>query len=82
MSRTNPQGLLSRLRAEENGQTLIEYGGVALILSIAAILVLSAIGIDIAEVFDTVENSLGLGDVNTIDATPGTDDATPPTGVN
>ncbi len=72
---------LSRLQAED-GQTLIEYGGVALLISIAVLVLLTALGLDIAEGFDEIENTLGLGDDNTIDTTPGTDDASAPAGVN
>lgn len=72
---------LSRSCADEAGQTLIEYAVLALLISIAAVILMSAIGLDIAEWFDAIENVLGLGADNTVDATPGTDDATAPTGV-
>ena len=72
---------LARLRSEE-GQTMIEYGGVALLISIAVILLLGAIGLDIAEGFDYIEDTLGLADPNTIDTAPGTDDQAAPTGVS
>jgi Flp pilus assembly pilin Flp len=72
----------SRLRADETGQTMIEYGGVALLVSIAVIVLLGAIGVDLAEGFDEIENALGLGTGNSISAAPGVDDQTAPTGVN
>ena len=72
---------LARLRSEEAGQTLIEYAGMVLLVSIAVILILSALGLDLAEWFDAIENTLGVGDGNTVDTTPGTDDASAPSGV-
>ena len=82
MSLTKIRAHLTRLRSEA-GQTLIEYGGMVLLVSIAVIIFLSAIGLDLAEVFDRVENELGLGAGNTVDATPGTSDtATAPGVVN
>jgi Flp pilus assembly pilin Flp len=74
--------LARRLRADESGQTMIEYGGVALLISVAVIVLLSAIGLDIAEGFDYLENTLGLGATNDIDSAPGTDDTSAPAGVN
>ena len=38
-------------------------------------MLLAAIGLDLAETFDEIENALGLGADNTIDTTPGTNDA-------
>jgi Flp pilus assembly pilin Flp len=73
---------LTRLGRDEAGQTLIEYAGVALLVSIAVIVILSALGLDLAEGFDYIENSLGLADPNTVPAAPGVDDATTPAGVN
>jgi len=72
---------LSRLRKDEAGQTLIEYALLAFLIAIAAIIFLSAIGLDLAETFDEVENALGLNDPN--DLTPtGVDDAATADGVN
>jgi Flp pilus assembly pilin Flp len=82
MARKILRSRLGRLASEESGQTLIEYGGVALLVSITVILILTAVGLDIAEVFDYIENTLGLGASNDIDATPGTNDQSAPTGVN
>jgi Flp pilus assembly pilin Flp len=72
---------MARLRDEE-GQTLIEYALLAFLVAIVSIVLLSAIGLDLAETFDEIENALGLGNDNTVNTTPGTDDATAPTGVN
>ncbi len=72
---------LARVRSEENGQTLIEYALLAFLIAIAAIIFLSAIGLDLAETFDEVENALGLNDEN--DATAGgVSDAATADGVN
>ena len=73
---------VKRLRTEEAGQTMIEYAGLALLVSIAVIVLLTAIGLDIAEGFDVIENTLGIGATNTVPADPGVDDATATTGVN
>jgi Flp pilus assembly pilin Flp len=73
---------VTRLRSEEAGQTMIEYAGLALLVSIAVILLLTAIGLDIAEGFDVIENTLGIGDPNDVTGAPGVDDAAAPTGVN
>ena len=70
---------LSRLRKDEAGQTLIEYALLAFLIAIVAILLLAAIGLDLAETFDKVENSLGLGASNVVDTPVGTDDQIAPT---
>jgi Flp pilus assembly pilin Flp len=63
-----------RLRNEE-GQTLIEYALIASLVAIAAILLLVAVGWDIQETFDEVENALGFGTNGT--APTGDDDGAP-----
>jgi len=50
---------LSRLRREEEGQSMIEYALLAFLIAIAAVVLLSVIGVDVAEVFDSVENNIG-----------------------
>jgi Flp pilus assembly pilin Flp len=82
MTPTELRTRLARLRSEEAGQTMIEYAGLALLVSITVILVLTAIGLDLAEGFDVIENTLGIGDLNSVPADPGVDDAAAPTGVN
>ena len=61
--------------ASERGQGMVEYALILFLVSIGAVLFLSAIGFDIQEVLDEVENALG------IDAgeapTEGGDDDTP-----
>ena len=71
---------MARLRQDEEGQTLIEYALLAFLVAIVSIMLLAAIGLDLAETFDEVENALGLGAQNDVD-TPGTSDVAAPTGV-
>ena len=52
-------GAYNRLRKEESGQSMIEYALLAFLIAIAAVVLLSVIGVDIAEVFDDVEDNLG-----------------------
>ncbi len=56
--------LAARLNKEE-GQTLIEYALLATLIAIAAIVLLTAVGIDLAETFNEVENALGIGGADT-----------------
>jgi Flp pilus assembly pilin Flp len=81
MTPLNVHTRATRRFSDEAGQTLIEYAGMVLLVSIAVILLLSALGLDLAEWFDAVEDTLGVGDGNTVDATPGTDDTSAPSGV-
>ena len=81
MSPTILRAQLARLRRDE-GQTMVEYALLAFLVAVTAILFLSAIGLDMAEWMDGVENALGLGADNSPDATPGTDDANTAAGVN
>jgi pilus assembly protein Flp/PilA len=52
--------LLARINdvREEAGQTLVEYGLIVALLSIAAILILGILGQDIVAVFNTVSTEL------------------------
>jgi Flp pilus assembly pilin Flp len=67
---------LYRLRSGESGQTLIEYALLASLITIACMLLLAAIGVDVKEVFDEIENAFGLGDPDPV-TPPGDDDTTP-----
>ena len=73
------RGQLARLRKDEEGQTLIEYALLAFLIAIVSILLLAAIGLDLAETFNEVEDSLGLGSPNVVDTPVGTDDQALPT---
>ena len=66
-----------RLR-NELGQNLIEYAFLLFILSIALVVLLSVIGVDIKEMFDAVENETGDNAVNGDDglSVPSDDNAT------
>ncbi len=70
MLKTTLRRLAARLN-KEDGQTLIEYALIATLIAIAAIVLLAAVGFDLAETFDTVEEALGVGGA---DATPDTGD--------
>jgi Flp pilus assembly pilin Flp len=70
---------LAALRDDVEGQTLIEYALLAFLIAIVAILLLAAIGLDLAETFNEVEDSLGLGNDNTVATPVGTDDQDVPT---
>jgi len=43
---------------DEEGQTLVEYGLIVALLSIAAIVVLTAVGTSVQDVFQTVADAL------------------------
>jgi len=50
--------LLSRIGTqEEKGQTLIEYGLIILLVSIAVIIMLGALGVDIQSVYTSIIDS-------------------------
>ena len=46
----------------ERGQGMVEYALILFLISIGAVLFLTAIGFDVQEVFDEVEDALGVGD--------------------
>ena len=45
----------------ERGQGMVEYALILFLISIGAVLFLTAIGFDVQEVFDEVEDALGIG---------------------
>jgi Flp pilus assembly pilin Flp len=47
--------------ASERGQGMVEYALILFLISIGAVLFLTAIGFDVQEVFDEVEDALGIG---------------------
>jgi len=44
---------------DEEGQTLVEYGLIIALLSIAAIVILGLLGTEVVDVFNRVKNALG-----------------------
>jgi pilus assembly protein Flp/PilA len=59
--------------SNERGQGMVEYALILFLISIGAVLFLTAIGFDIQEVFDEVENALGIDD-GEVPAAEGDDD--------
>ena len=54
-------GLMARIvniNKDEEGQTLVEYGLIIALLSIAAIVILGLLGTEVVDVFNRVKNSL------------------------
>lgn len=49
---------LRSFRDREEGQGLVEYALILSLVSIAAIAILTVLGLDVTEVFDTVEDAL------------------------
>ena len=62
--------------ASERGQGMVEYALIVFLISIGSLILLTAIGLDLQEVFDTVEDALGTGDPDAENPT-GDDDAEP-----
>ena len=60
----------------ERGQGMVEYALIVFLISIGSLILLTAIGFDLQEVFDSVEEALGTGDPDAENAT-GDDDAEP-----
>lgn len=50
--------LLRKLRQDEKGATAIEYGLIAALISVAAIIAMQAIGTSLTGIFDTVSSTL------------------------
>jgi Flp pilus assembly pilin Flp len=65
---------LRMMAQSERGQGMVEYALILFLISIGAVVLLTAIGFDIQEVFDTVEDALGIGGADPTDPT-GDDDA-------
>ena len=74
---------LARLRAEQDGQTLVEYALIAFLVALACVVFLSAVGLDLAETYDHIENALGIGGDNAVPIQPvGVSDTVPPAGAS
>lgn len=63
---------------DDRGQTMIEYALIAFLIAVAAIIFLAAIGFDLEETFDFVENAIGTGN-GEAPTTPGDADVPAPT---
>lgn len=72
----------ARLRCEQAGVTLVEYGLLAFLVSIVSIVFLAAVGLDLAEGFDYIEDWLGIAGQNSATTGGGVSDAATKTGVN
>ena len=59
-----------RLAGDESGATAIEYGLIAGLVSIAAIVALQALGVSLNTMFTTVSTTLGAAEQNIPDITP------------
>jgi Flp pilus assembly pilin Flp len=66
----------ARLLVTARGQTLVEYSLILVLVAIAAILILAALGFDLSETFDRLENALGFGGPENVVAPTGDADAT------
>lgn len=82
ISSTKLRVRLARLRTSESGQTLVEYALLGVLVSIVAIAFLAAVGLDLSEAYDAVENVLGVGGDNTVSAPVGEDDTAAPPGAS
>lgn len=51
--------ILARTRSEEDGQAMVEYGLILVLISIAALVVLPTVGLDVQGAFQQVEDALG-----------------------
>jgi len=50
--------LFRRFFSDESGATAIEYGLIAALVSVAAILALTALGTELSNIFDSVKSTL------------------------
>ena len=80
MPPTKLRARLAELRIAESGQTLVEYALLGVLVSIVAIAFLAAVGLDLSEAYDAVENLLGVGGDNTVSTPVGEDDTAAPLG--
>ncbi|MEM7779130.1 MAG: Flp family type IVb pilin [Pseudomonadota bacterium] len=51
--------MLTRFIQDEDGATAIEYGLIAALISLAAIIAFQALGLELAGIFDTIREALG-----------------------
>ncbi|MGP1353901.1 MAG: Flp family type IVb pilin [Parasphingopyxis sp.] len=50
--------MLGRFLGDERGATAIEYGLIAALISLAAILAFTSLGLNLADVFNSVTNAM------------------------
>lgn len=50
---------MSKLRQNESGATAIEYGLIAALIALACIIAFQTLGLNLADVFNTVADNLG-----------------------
>jgi pilus assembly protein Flp/PilA len=50
---------LSRVRQDQDGATAIEYGLLAALIAVAIVLVVKAVGSNLGEAFNSVQDELG-----------------------
>ena len=53
--------MIQELIREEDGATAIEYGLIAALISLAALLAFQSLGLNLAGVFDTITRAMGGG---------------------
>lgn len=51
--------LLAQLAHDRRGATAVEYGLIAALIALAAVLALGALGLNLADVFTTATNAMG-----------------------
>ena len=57
----NVMNWLAKFDTEEEGQGMVEYALILVLVSVVAIVALTAVGDNITAVFDSITGSLGLG---------------------
>lgn len=53
--------MIQELMREEDGATAIEYGLIAALISLAALLAFQSLGLNLADVFNTITRAMGGG---------------------
>jgi len=63
-------GWIFRFSSDESGATAIEYGLIAALVSVAAIVALTSLGISLATIFNVVSGELGAAAASAGGSTP------------
>lgn len=53
--------MIRKLLRDDNGATAIEYGLIAALISLASLLAFQSLGLNLADVFDTITKAMGGG---------------------